>query len=424
MSVRAVASNLLSISRPARNARMQLGGWRLKLFAKSSARMTSSIAPTFSRGSRALLPANRAEAAALFARGLTELDAIGSGDHAFTSELLSFATSLRAGDPIRSDAALRLAKICELNLYDSHKFSWPLAGFAFARIWGLPYLAHLARWHDRDKADLELTLPSALSFLIRDSVMPADQALGLLRVVTPVEMWDWGWEHIIESVIAAKPKNLALLLDEAFDQIEHAFPERPRASTLQDIRKVLERMPRAFAMVSDRLARLEARASQPRKAPSQSKASEYRSVLDHGGRPGAASKRQRAIAQASRGIDPLSAESIESLVGKLDQIDPALKVKSRAFKALRAKIKYADQSKHIEAIVAARNIELFAKLELFKAIREQWLASSPTGLAALKGVGVPLIRQHAAELFGKNWGFRSDLNGLAEISGDTRPELA
>lgn len=109
---------------------------------------------------------------------------------------------------------------------------------------------------------------------------------------------------------------------------------------------------------------------------------------------------------------------------KLDQIDAALEVKSVAFKALRAKIKYADQTKHVEAVVAARNIELFAKVELLKDIGQQWLASSPTRLAALKGVGVRLIRQHAAELFEKDWGFRSDLNALEDISRDTRPELA
>jgi hypothetical protein len=40
---------------------------------------------------RAILPADRSEAAILFKHGLTELDAIGSGDWQFTNELLSFA---------------------------------------------------------------------------------------------------------------------------------------------------------------------------------------------------------------------------------------------------------------------------------------------------------------------------------------------
>ncbi len=69
------------------------------------------------RLARALLPANRAEATALFSRGLSELDAIGSGDQAFTNELLKFASSL-AAEPLRSETTHRLAKICELNLYN------------------------------------------------------------------------------------------------------------------------------------------------------------------------------------------------------------------------------------------------------------------------------------------------------------------
>ncbi|HEY3257992.1 MAG TPA: hypothetical protein VGJ64_03990, partial [Gemmatimonadaceae bacterium] len=40
------------------------------------------------RLARAILPADRAEATALFTRGLADLDAIGSGDYSFTNELL------------------------------------------------------------------------------------------------------------------------------------------------------------------------------------------------------------------------------------------------------------------------------------------------------------------------------------------------
>ena len=104
-------------------------------------------ADLFARLSRAILPANRSEANLLFKRGLTELEAIGSGDHDFMNELLAFATSIRGG-PVKSTTALRLAKICELNNYDSHKFPWPLCAKAFSRIWGTKYLAQIARWHE------------------------------------------------------------------------------------------------------------------------------------------------------------------------------------------------------------------------------------------------------------------------------------
>jgi len=57
------------------------------------------------------------------------------------------------------------------------------------RVWGLPYLAQISRWHDRDKADLELTLPSALTFLVRDGLILPEDAISALGLVDPIEMW-------------------------------------------------------------------------------------------------------------------------------------------------------------------------------------------------------------------------------------------
>ena len=136
-------------------------------------------ASSFARLARALLPANKTEANLLFKRGLTELDAIGSGDFDFMNELLSFAASVRGGT-VKPAAALRLAKICELNNYDLDKFPWIQTAKAFSRIWGTKYLAQIARWHDRGKVDLELTLPAAISFLWRDRALsPANGVLLL-----------------------------------------------------------------------------------------------------------------------------------------------------------------------------------------------------------------------------------------------------
>ena len=156
----------------------------------------------FARLARALFPADKSEAAALFKRGLSELDALGSGDYEFTNEILSFSASLR--EPLASQAAQRLAKICELNNYDSRKFPWPLCGKAFSRAWGLRYLAQIARWDDRDKADLEYTLPPAVSFLIRDGLLPADDAVPLFNLVDVTETWDWGWPDIFTSLVQVK----------------------------------------------------------------------------------------------------------------------------------------------------------------------------------------------------------------------------
>jgi hypothetical protein len=374
------------------------------------------------RLARALLPANRAEATALFSRGLSELDAIGSGDQSFTNELLKFASSL-AAKPLRSETAHRLAKICELNLYDSRKFAWPLAAAGFSRIWGANYLAQIARWHDRGKVDLELTLPCTLSSLVRDRFIYPQDAVGLLRLVTPVESWDWGWQDLIESFIEAAPADIAALLDEVLTQFELAYPRRPPASTLKKMREVLERSPAALASVKDQLERLEARATQPRRVERENARHDFSGIDLQAARKTAEEKEQQIDAAVER-TDPLSMASIEALAAELDEIDGALDVKSSAFSKLREKVGYVDQSRHIEAVVSARNVKLFAKNELLNGIKADWLASSPSQLDDLKSLGTRLVREHASELVGKEWGFSWELNELSQITGHPREDLA
>jgi hypothetical protein len=369
----------------------------------------------------ALLPANRPKAIALFSRGLSELDAFGSGDQSFTDELLRFAKSLVA-EPMRCETVHRLAKICELNVYDSRKFSWPLAAAAFSRIWGGSYLAQIARWHDRHKASLELTLPCALSSLVRDRFLSPEDAVGLLRLVDPIECWDWSWGDLIESIIEARPADIAAPLSEILTQFELAYPQRPPTSSLEKIRKALERSPVALASMARRLKRLEARASRPRRVERDHATQDF-SGLDSEARKTAEQKDKQIDAAVER-TNPLSTSSIEALVASLDEVNGALDVKSHAFRRLREKVAYADQSRHIEAIVSARNIKLFAKNELLDGIQSDWLATSPSRLDSLKSAGNRLVREHASELVGKEWGFSWELNELARITDQPRADLA
>jgi hypothetical protein len=375
------------------------------------------------RLARAVLLANRNEATVLFSRGLSELDAIGSGDQAFTNELLNFGKSLPAAMPLQSESAHRLAKICELNLYDSHKFPWPLAAAAFTRVWGAAYLAQITRWHDRGKVDLELTLPCALSSLVRDHLIFPEDAVGLLRLVDPVESWDWDWDILVEAVIEVGSKDLAAILNEVLAQFELAHPRRPPASSLKKMREVLERHPGALALVKSQLERLERRATQSRRLGRELSKQNYIEADMEAAHNTAEQKEQR-IASAVECTDPLSPASIESLAAALDGIEGGVDTKSRAFKLLREKVNYADQSPHIEAVVSARNIELFAKNKILKGIKADWLAASPSQLGCLRSAAGRLVREHAASLVGKEWGFSWELNELAEITGQPREDLA
>jgi hypothetical protein len=253
--------------------------------------------------------------------------------------------------------------------------------------------------------------------------MNPQDVIGLLRLVDPVETWDWGWDDVVDSLIEVGPADIADLLGEVLNQFELNYPRRPPSSSLKDMRTALERSPGALASVKARLERLEARASKPRRLDEDPTKQDY-GGLDQEAIRKTAEEKEQLIGSAVEGTDPLSTASIEALVAALDEIDGAVDAKSRAFGKLRQKVGYADQTKHIEAVVSARNIELFAKNALLEGIKADWLATSPSQLESLKDAGSRLVHQHASELVGKEWGFAWELNELTKITGQPREHLA
>ncbi|MCK1489731.1 hypothetical protein IVB14_04670 [Bradyrhizobium sp. 180] len=374
----------------------------------------------FARLARALLPANKPEANFLFKRGLTELDAIGSGDHDFMNELLAFASSVQGG-PVNPAAALRLAKICELNNYDSHKFPWPLAGKAFSRIWGTKYLAQIARWHDRDKVDFELTLPAALSFLVRDRALPPADCVLLLGLTEPVGMWDWGWRDLFDSLLTTTTD--VGLFHQVLNQLERAFPTGSYARYLTEIREILQKKPEIMSALGPRLDSLEAEDKARRRVDRNSRST----PLDAEHVAESVRRQQESQAEIEAAIaatDPVDAVAIEALVEKLEKHDRALDAKVVAFKALWPRIAYADRQKHIEAVALSRNLELFSKNELLRVIKEAWQADSPSALASVDSLAKRLVSAHAEQLMSADWGFSWELNKLAELTRATRTDLA
>lgn len=374
----------------------------------------------FARLARALLPANKTEANLLFKRGLTELDAIGSGDHAFMNELLAFAASVRGG-PVKPAAALRLAKICELNNYDSHKFPWPLAARAFSRVWGTKYLAQIARWHDRDKVDLQLTLPPAISFLVRDQALsPADGILSL-GLTEPVWMWDWGWRDLFDSLLATTTD--VDLFHQLLDHWERAFPTGSYDRGLGEVRETLQKSPEIWAALGPRLDRLEAAEKARRHVDRSTKST----ALDATQVAEVVRRQEQGEAEIEAAIaatNPLEAASLEALVEKLEEHDRALDAKVASFKKLWPSIAYGDRTKHIDAIALVRNLELFSKNELLKVTTEAWQADSPSGLASMEGIRKHLVSAHAEQIMSADWGFTWELNKLAELTRANRTDLA
>ena len=215
-----------------------------------------------------------------------------------------------------------------------------------------------------------------------------------------------------------------VLLAELLSQFELAHPGRPSPYALEKIRATLEKHPAALTSVKNQLERLEARAAMPRRVNKHKAKQDFGDVMDPKVVRKNVEEKKQQIDAAVEGTDPLRTVSIEALVAALDEIDGALDVKSDAFKKLREKVAYADQSRHIEAIVSTRNLNLFAKNELLEGIKAAWLATSPSQLEALKNSGARLIREHASELVSKEWGFSWELNALAQVTCQPREDLA
>ncbi len=375
----------------------------------------------FARLSRALLRANRTEASMIFKRGLKELDAIGSGDYEFTYALLEFAATLRNGG-LPPSLALRLAKICEINVYDSHKWHWPLTARAFSRTSGAAYLAQIARWHDRDKVDLSLTLPSALTHLVSDGTLSPSMAVSLLWLVDPQPIWHWDWHDLVRALLRRDATDA--MLHEVLDQYEHSLPGRSSSHRLYELRRAFDSDPKVAASFAARLASFEQRGTLPRKIETENRSSLPSHTSQENVRKKEEANRQAMLRKALTEADPTDAGSFESFVEKLDDLSGWHLNKRQIYKSLRDRVAYADREKHLEAIVAARNLELSDKNDLLQAIKDEWTKDSPTQLASLSGFGVRLVREHAEDLLGKKWGFAPDIYKLSEVTGTPTDELA
>jgi hypothetical protein len=375
----------------------------------------------FARLSRALLRANRTEASMIFKRGLKELDAIGSGDYEFTYALLEFAATLRDGG-LQPPLALRLAKICEMNVYDSHKWHWPLTARAFSRTSGAAYLAQIARWHDRDKVDLSLTLPSALTHLVNDGSLSPSMAVSLLWLVDPQPIWHWDWHDLVRALLRQGATDS--MLHEVLDQYEHSLPGRSSSHYLYELRRAFDSDPAVAARFVTRLASFEQRGTLPRKIHTENRSSVPRHTGHENVRQKEEANRQAMLKKALAEADPTDAASFESFVEKLDALPGWHFNKPQVYKSLRDRVAYADRAKHLEAIVTARNLELSDKNDLLHAIKDEWTKDSPTQLASLSGFGVRLVREHAEDLLGKKWGFAPDIYKLSEVTGTPIDELA
>ena len=375
---------------------------------------------------RAILPASVADAAAYFRFGLDQMDAIGSGDHEFTNELLLFASSLK-GEELEESGFHTLTNICELNLpEETEKFAWFAFGKALSRAAGCRGLAKLSRWDDRAKVPLEYSLLPYITALLEDGKIDPEDALALNRLADPAEFFacDTGTlATAIDSMHHANEKTLISELIAQFMENNHGLPLGSLTETLAAIAK---RVIGPRSAPASYLSAAHSHFSGIRDERNENV--NYRGKSDplFSGRT-ATSKRQD---QAKRRkivnrTDPTDEASLAQAIDDFkQQIGRVYELRDGFFDSLRAKVSFGKRAEYIRMFSVLENENLYIKLNELRRCKEAWGASSAALQDAYKAAGEPLVRLHTDDLvsFGRLAGPR--LKEISELSSLPASALA
>lgn len=383
----------------------------------------SRRASLFAQLARATMPASVDETTTYFRLGLEQMDAIGSGDYQFTSELLEFAAGLR-GDELEEVDFHTLSNICELNIYDQDKFPWVDFGRAFARISGRRSLAKLARWDDREKCSLNYTLLPYLSALLEQDKIDPSIALGLLRVSLPAELYVCGTEQLAELIAKKQYPNTEALLTEVIFQFEQNHPGVFMPSTLETLRTLAERELEKDAELTIYLSTAAPKFKELRDEDNENRnyrRTEYSSP---------ATTSADEVKENRRVFEKLVSETDTSDEASLSRAIDVLNASPNSFSStgelldeLRSKVKYSDRPQYVRTVARLETLGIYAKLDELKRCKTEWAASSSAVEEAFLNIGVPLIQIHTDDLVHHDYLSNPTMKDISELCGIPIPIL-
>jgi hypothetical protein len=365
--------------------------------------------------SRAILPASSEDAAAFFRLGLDQMDAIGSGDHAFVNELLLFAARTDGSDLPESDIHT-LGNICELNMpSEEEKFPWQAFAAALSRVGGCRVLARLGRWADREKISLNYTLLPLLNSLIEhDRVEPAI-ALALLRLASSVEFHECGTPEFASVMERKAASDSPVLLRELIGQYRRNHPGVMMASSISKLAEVAARQLGAGAEES---LRLEAAAPLYRRVIDEG--NELRnspSVLDAGTREAREREDDEAMEALAGSTNPLDEASLSRAVAALLSRGFPYGLKGKLFELLRGKVGFSERGEYLRHVARVDGLQLSWKLDELKECRARWGDASASLDEVLRELAPTLVRLHVDDLVSFDRLSGSSLRELSEVTG-------
>jgi hypothetical protein len=378
----------------------------------------SSRTAFYGQLARTILPASRDEAAAYFRAGLEQMDAIGSGDYQFTNELLLFASSLRGGELAEQDFHT-LTNICELNMpEEEEKFPWASFAWGLSRTSGSKVLAKLARWDDRSKVSLNYTLLPYLTALIKDDKISPENALALLRLSNPAELWSCNTATLAEAIDKKKYVNSDRLIAELIQQFESNNLGILIDSTVDVLASIAARV---FGKESETASHLSAACAHFAKV----RAERNEHMNYHGRRAPESSKewlkrdRQNRIKLKNLAVrtNPNDEVSLGKAIAELNEMQGIYDIKGSFFENLRSRVSFHDRPQYIKIIPRLENLDLYTKLNELTQCKNMWGESSLALPSCYEALGVPILQLHADDFTGGDQLSGYQLKELSDLSG-------
>ena len=347
---------------------------------------------------RAMLPASIDEASAYFKAGLEQMDAIGSGDNVFISELLELTTQLE-GNELDEPVFHTLSNICELNMGEEpEKFSWGSYGHGMSKVAGIRGLAKLSRWSDRARIPLNNTLLPYLTGLIECGKIDAKDAVALNGLAEPVEYYFASTKEFVDAV-RQKVGPDRVIASEMIEQYLDDNPDWGADDTVEALIGFANESTGPDSDLSVFLGAARQRYTKVREAQYDTEENRHPLTSQTGG---GARKEERENEKALKRIvdetNPLDEASLEKAIDELNALHNTYELKSSFFVALRNKVPYDSRVKYIRNIANLENLLFYWKFEELREARETWKESTAALGDVYKELACLLISSHAEDL--------------------------
>ncbi|MBI3429427.1 MAG: transcriptional regulator, partial [Actinobacteria bacterium] len=332
-------------------------------------------------------------------------------------ELLLFASSLKRNELSDKDFHV-LTNICELNMYEAEKFPWFAFATGLSRASGCKGLAKLARWDDRSKISLDYTLLPYLTALIDDDKIAPEDALALLRLSIPVELYSCNTEKFAKAIDSKDYPNHKQLVSELIHQFEANNPGVPMDSTVKTLASLAEKV---LGKNSETTVYLAAAHEQFGKVRDENNANmNYRGQSDtrflHPQKSKDKENRSTLKRLAAR-TTPNDEASMANAVDELNAVQHIYDLKGEFFANLRGKLAFPDRPQYIEIITRLENLDLYTKLGELEKCKEEWGKSSAALAGIYETLGILLVQRHTDDFVSFDQLSDYQLKHVSDLSG-------